>query len=163
MNIDLLREELEQDEGCVFSIYLDHLGKKTFGIGHLVLPTDPEYSLKVGVPVEQLRVHDCFEKDIKIVLEDCVILYKDFYSLPESVQRVLANMMFNLGRTRLTQFKDLKKAIEARDYNAAADAMIDSRWYTQVPNRAERLVQRMRVAAYNSENWDKPDTTTKEQ
>jgi lysozyme len=163
MNIGRLRKELEQDEGCVFSVYLDHLDKKTFGIGHLILPTDPEYSFVVGMSVSKLRVHDCFEEDIKTVLEDCVILYEDFYSLPESVQHVLANMMFNLGRTRLTQFRDLKKAIEARDYNAAADAMIDSRWYTQVPNRAERLVQRMRVTAYNSESWDKPSSDIKEQ
>tara|TARA_R110002051_G_C8628227_1_gene484373 strand:- start:348 stop:842 length:495 start_codon:yes stop_codon:yes gene_type:complete len=160
MDIDRLRQELEQDEGCVFSIYLDHLGKKTFGIGHLVLPTDPEYPLKVGIPVSKLRVHDCFEEDIKIVLEDCEILYEDFYSLPESVQHVLANMMFNLGRTRLTQFKDLKKAIENRDFSSAADAMVDSRWYTQVPNRAERLVHKMRMTIYNAEDWDKPNTTT---
>ena len=69
-------------------------------------------------------------------------------------------MMFNLGRTRLTQFKDLKKAIENRNFSSAADAMVDSRWYTQVPNRAERLVHKMRMTIYNAEDWDKPNTTT---
>ena len=43
MDIDKLREEIEYDEGSVNKIYLDHLGLPTFGIGHLVLESDPEY------------------------------------------------------------------------------------------------------------------------
>ena len=42
MNIDKLRKELEADEGRVDKIYLDHFGFETFGIGHLVIETDPE-------------------------------------------------------------------------------------------------------------------------
>ena len=42
MNIDKLREELTFDEGCIDKIYLDHLNYPTFGIGHLILETDPE-------------------------------------------------------------------------------------------------------------------------
>ena len=37
-----LKKELISDEGCVLSIYEDHLGYKTVGIGHLILPTDEE-------------------------------------------------------------------------------------------------------------------------
>ena len=36
MNKDQLREELADDEGCKFEIYLDHLGLPTFGIGALI-------------------------------------------------------------------------------------------------------------------------------
>ena len=42
MNKDQLREELAEDEGCKFEIYLDHLGLPTFGIGHLVVEDDPD-------------------------------------------------------------------------------------------------------------------------
>lgn len=35
--------------------------------------------------------------------------------------------------------------IATRDWNKAADEMVDSKWYTQVPNRARRLVDRMRA------------------
>jgi len=31
------------------------------------------------------------------------------------------------------------------NWQEAADQMVDSRWYTQVPNRAQRLEQRMRA------------------
>jgi len=54
-------------------------------------------------------------------------------------------MMFNLGYPRLSKFKGMKQGVDARDWNAAADEMVDSRWYHQVTNRAERLVQRMRA------------------
>ena len=43
MNLDQLRKELEVDEGCVYEVYLDHLGYPTFGIGHLVREDDPEH------------------------------------------------------------------------------------------------------------------------
>ena len=38
-----LRQELAEDEGCKYEIYLDHLGLPTFGIGHLVTKEDKEY------------------------------------------------------------------------------------------------------------------------
>ena len=44
MNIDKLRKQLEIDEGVKYEVYLDHLGKKTFGIGHLTISGDPENS-----------------------------------------------------------------------------------------------------------------------
>ena len=36
MKFDRLYQRLKIDEGCKFEIYDDHLGYKTFGIGHLV-------------------------------------------------------------------------------------------------------------------------------
>ena len=71
-------------------------------------------------------------------------LHPDFESLPEDAQRIIANMMFNMGRPRLSKFKGMKRGVDSRDWNAAADEMVDSNWYKQVTNRAERLVTRMR-------------------
>ena len=48
MNIEKLRKELEIDEGVKYEIYLDHLGLPTFGIGHLVTKSDPEFGEPVG-------------------------------------------------------------------------------------------------------------------
>jgi len=52
--------------------------------------------------------------------------------------------MFNMGYTRLSKFKGMKRGVDSEDWNAAADEMVDSRWYRQVTNRADRLVKRMR-------------------
>ena len=144
MNIDKLRKELEADEGRVDKIYLDHFGFETFGIGHLVIETDPEDGLPVDTAITSLRVVEAFEDDVETVVEDCTILYPDFNDLPEEAQRIIANMMFNMGRTRLSKFRGMKRGVDARDWNAAADEMVDSNWYNQVTNRASRLVERMR-------------------
>ena len=144
MDIEKLREELEYDEGSVNEIYLDHLGLATFGVGHLVRKEDPEYGWEVGTPVDADRCVEAFNTDIETVLSDCKLLYSDFEDLPEEAQRIIANMMFNMGRPRLSKFKGMKRGVDARDWNAAADEMVDSRWYRQVTNRADRLVERMR-------------------
>ena len=147
MNIEKLREEIAADEGEVNEIYLDHLGLPTFGIGHLVLASDPESGLPVGTPIDNDRVVEAFESDIQTVLSDCSKLYSDFDDLPEEARRVIANMMFNMGRPRLSKFKGMKSGVDARDWNRAADEMVDSRWYRQVTNRADRLVTRVRALA----------------
>jgi len=127
MNIDQLREELKIDEGCKYEIYLDHLGLPTFGIGHLVLDSDMEYGQEVGTPVSEDRVNECFAKDVETVLSESLQLYPNFEVLPEEAQLIIANMMFNMGRPRLSKFKGMKAAIDAGDYH-----------------RADRLVARMR-------------------
>lgn len=145
MNIEQLRNELEIDEGVKYEIYLDHLGLPTFGIGHLVTENDPEHGQEVGTAVSEERVAEVFEQDVQITLDECKVLYSDFDELPEECQLIIANMMFNMGRPRLSQFKMMKACIDDRDFEGAADQMMDSKWYRQVTNRADRLVTRMRA------------------
>ena len=147
MDLDLLRSQLEIDEGVKYEIYNDHLGYATFGVGHLVIESDPEYGMDIGTPVSESRVIEAFEQDCENVLSDCNILYEDFDDLPSEAQQVIANMMFNMGRPRLSGFKGMKRGVDARDWNAAADEMIDSAWNRQVPKRAKRLVRRIRALA----------------
>jgi len=147
MNIENLRKELELDEGVKYEIYNDHLGYATFGIGHLVIDSDPEHGQEIGTAVSKDRVIEAFNNDVQIVLSDCERLYNDFNVLPEEVQLIIANMMFNMGRPRLSKFKGMKAGVDSKDWNKAADEMIDSAWYRQVPNRAGRLVKRMRALA----------------
>mgnify|MGYP003111289753 FL=1 len=145
MNKDKLRQELAEDEGCKYEIYLDHLGLPTFGIGHLVVEGDPEHGQPVGTAVDEERVRQVFSLDIASTLDECQVLYPDFDDLPEEAQLIIANMMFNMGRPRLSKFKGMKAGVDAKDWNRAADEMVDSRWYDQVTNRAKRLVARMRA------------------
>ena len=142
--MEKLQEELENDEGVKYEVYNDHLGYPTFGIGHLILDSDPEYGSSTGTEVSEERVKEAFEADVVGVVSDCETLYPDFEELPEEAQRIIANMMFNMGRTRLSKFKGMKRGVDAQDWNAAADEMVDSSWYKQVTNRADRLVARMR-------------------
>jgi len=144
MNMEKLREELENDEGVKYEVYLDHLGYPTFGIGHLITDDDPECGAPVGTKVDSDRVKEAFETDVEGVLSDCERLYVQFEHLPEEVQLIVANMMFNMGYSRLSRFKGMHRGVDARNWEAAADEMVDSQWYNQVTNRADRLVVRMR-------------------
>ena len=143
MDINKLKETLKIDEGVVYEIYNDHLGYPTFGIGHLVLEGEPEHGLSVGTPVTEERVDECFERDVEYVLNDCRVLHEDFDNYPEEVKQIIANMMFNMGRTRLTKFRKHNAALQEGDWKTAAIEGRDSRWYKQVTNRAERLMKRL--------------------
>jgi len=159
MNKDALREELAEDEGCKFEIYLDHLHLPTFGIGHLIKEHDPEYGLPVGTEVSEDRVRKAFNLDIAVTIEDCRRLCDnvgvDFNELdlryPDGAL-ALCNMTFNLGYPRFNKFKKMWAAVaEAMEdpkawLTVAAEAE-DSRWFDQVPNRAKRLTARFRALA----------------
>ncbi len=61
-------EQLKIDEGVVYEVYHDHLGLPTFGVGHLVLDSDPAYGKDLGFPVDEDRVKECCEKDLDTAL-----------------------------------------------------------------------------------------------
>lgn len=144
MNREAVFEQLKIDEGVVYEIYEDHLGYATFGVGHLVLESDPEHGEPVGTPVSEERVRECFEKDLQTAIDECVVLYKEAWeTFPGEVQEVLVNMLFNLGRPRLTKFKNFNAKLIEGDYAGAAPEGLDSLWARQVGNRAERLMERL--------------------
>ena len=143
MDIERLKEEIKEDEGYKNEIYLDHLSLKTLGVGHLIKETDPEYDLEVGTHIDDERVNELFEEDINVTIDECRKLYYDFDRLPEEAQLIICNMMYNMGRPRLSRFHKMKRAVENRDWKEASNQMKDSKWYRQVTNRADRLCNRM--------------------
>ena len=66
---------------------------------------------------------------------------------PEEAQRIIANMIFNLGRTRFLGFKKFIDAVKDCNWSEAADEMVASNWYGQVKGRSKRLEKRMRSLA----------------
>ena len=137
-------EQLKIDEGVVYEIYRDHLGYPTFGVGHLITKSDPEYGFPVGTSISEERVAQAFEADLDVSLRECGVLYGHSWSnFPDEVKEILVNMMFNLGRPRLSKFKKMYGHLEMGDWKNAAIEGRDSRWYRQVGNRAERLMTRL--------------------
>jgi len=145
MNRSNVYRQLKIDEGVKYEIYNDHLGLPTVGVGHLILTEDAEYGKPLGTPISEERSAELFEQDLDLAISEANKLYDDFDDLPDEVQEIIVNMIFNLGRPRLAKFKGMRAGVDARDWNKAADEMVDSRWYNQVTNRADRLVQRMRT------------------
>jgi hypothetical protein len=52
-------------------------------------------------------------------------------------------MCFQLGRPRLSKFKNLIAAVNDLDWASMSDEMEDSNWYKQTTNRADRLIARV--------------------
>ena len=94
--------------------------------------------------VDEIRVNEVFEQDIQVTVDECKILFVDWSNLPEEVKLITANMMFNMGRPRLSKFKKMIQAIKDGNWIEAGNQMQDSRWYKQVTNRADRLINRMK-------------------
>ena len=143
MNIDILRKEIEADEGCKYETYRCSEGYPTAGIGHLLTEWDEEYSEPIGTAVSEEQVQKWFEKDVQTAINDCQDIFNDFDSLPEDIQHVLINMAFQLGGPRLSKFKRMIAAVEVEDYREMSLEMEDSRWFKQTPNRAQRLIDRV--------------------
>ena len=144
MNIDILRKEIEADEGCKYETYHCSEGHLTGGIGHLITEWDEEiYSGPIGTSIPEEQVQEWFEKDVQTAINDCKDIFNDFDSLPEDIQHVLINMAFQLGGPRLSKFKRMIAAVEVEDYREMSLEMEDSRWFKQTPNRAQRLIDRV--------------------
>ena len=144
--IEQIKEDLVKHEGYVAEIYLCSENYPTFGIGHMVTEEDMEYTWPVGTPVTDERILQVFHDDCNAACTDASALFLNFSSHPENVQRVLVNMAFNLGRSRLGKFKNMITAVNEGNYSKAADEMMDSKWYRQVKRRGEELVEIMRGA-----------------
>lgn len=146
--------QIRLDEGVRTRAYRDTVGELTIGVGHLVTPAD---GISDGQEITMARVEELYARDLDA---HALIAYRyintgdgattlssnvdpsAFLALPLEVQRVLFNMAFNLGG-RLAGFKNLRKAVKAGDWAAAAAAMGSSKWCTQVGPRCTRLRTRM--------------------
>jgi lysozyme len=97
----------------------------------------------LGTAVSEDRVISCFAKDVETVISDCKKLHEGWDGYPQEVKQVIANMMFNMGLTRLSKFRKHNAALQCGDWQEAAVEGRDSRWYKQVTKRAERLMVRL--------------------
>jgi lysozyme len=134
MNLTLLEQELEIDEGKKKKPYKCTAGKWTIGIGRNL---DDR-----GLSDDEITY--LFRNDIQSVFDDLDRSLPWWRKLSDARQRVLANMCLNLGITRLLGFKNTLKAVEEGRYNDAAEGMLASLWAKQVGARAQRLAKMMR-------------------
>ena len=144
VDVDQLMDEIELDEGRVEMIYRCSEGYLTVGIGHKILQSDPEYGEPEGTLITADRCDDLFYNDIDNILDNIYAIFPDFDNLPEEVQLILLNMNFQMGLNGLSKFKNMRAAIDNQDWQTAADEMTNSKWFYQTPNRAKRLIARMR-------------------
>lgn len=134
MNLDALRQELEEDEGRTNKLYRCPAGKLTIGVGHNIEQD--------GVP-DQI-VDALLNIDIQDAKTDLDRAFPFWRTLSDARQRALVNMCFNMGIRRLVGFKKMWSALGDDDYERAAKEALNSKWAQQVGSRAVRLADMIR-------------------
>ena len=140
MNMDRLLQSVKKHEGYRNKVYLDTLGKRTVGVGHLCVEDfwedDKEYSEEMLMNI--------LKDDLKNAIEGAERLLKDCHILDSLAKEIIVEMVFQLGETGVSKFKNMLKALkEGPDYQTAASEMLDSRWAKQTPNRAAAMSSEM--------------------
>lgn len=136
--------------------YLDSEGIPTIGIGFNLERGDaPVKIAALGLDYDDVvagrqtlsdaQIDRLLADDLVTAIGDARDLFADFDSLTTPRQIVLVDMAFNLGKPRLANFRKMIAAIDAGDWEEAADQMMDSRWYRQVKTRGDRNVAVMRT------------------
>jgi lysozyme len=140
-NLLVLISELRRDEGVEYVAYKDTKGIDTTGVGHNLqaspLPDGWSY------PLTDEQVNVLLTQDISNVFADLDHNLPWWTDLNDVRQRVLANMAFNLGITKLLGFKNTLAAMRQGKYKDASSGMLNSAWASQVRGRAVRLADMM--------------------
>jgi lysozyme len=131
-----LVRQLNGDEGRKPCVYQDHLGFWTIGIGRLVDARKP------GAGLRPKEMDYLLSNDIEDRVQQLTTRLPWFVNLDEARQGVLLNMSFQLGVDGLLGFT--LELVRTGQYTAAADAMLQSKWAGQTPERAKRLSDQMR-------------------
>lgn len=134
MNRDELRSMLVLHEGLRLHPYKCTAGKTTIGVGRNL----------DDVGISQDEAMDLLDHDIDRVEAELDATWPWWREMTDARQLVLADMCFNLGRSRLGGFVNTLAAMKAGNYDGAADGMLASLWATQVGARAQRLAKMMR-------------------
>jgi len=140
-----LKIQLKVDEGIRYRRYLDTVGKWTIGVGHNI-SDDPHYHFTLAdEPLSDRQVMALLEDDINETERQLDARLPWWRTLNDARQNVLANMCFNMGITTLSTFRNTLRAMKEGRFTDAAHGMEQSKWYTQVGDRAKRLVAIMRA------------------
>lgn len=131
---EALKKELTRDEGCKLEAYQDSLGWWTIGVGHNM------GGLKRILSITQAESDAFLDMDIRIAEQMAQRFYPQYVNFDDVRQRALINMVFNLGG-KILNFHNFRDAIARADWVNAGLEMVNSRWYTQVGDRAVRLRQ----------------------
>lgn len=123
---------LRKEEGLRTEPYLDTRKILTFGYGFTyITENEAEYML-------EQRVRE-LQNNLNRYLSNNKIMLDDFR------RAVLIDMSYQLGWNGCLSFKKMWESIKNKDYNEAANQMIDSNWHRQTRDRCSRLARKMRL------------------
>ena len=142
MNLERLMESVKKHEGYRNKVYLDTLGKRTVGVGHLCVEDfwedDKEY--------EEKFLMEILAEDLQNAIKGARELKEEHSctDIDEIAQEIIVEMVFQLGKNGVSKFKNMWKALSEHNYTGASYEMLDSKWAKHTPNRAKSMAELMK-------------------
>ncbi|BDU12074.1 hypothetical protein [Escherichia phage phiWec190] len=156
---------LAVDEGLKLTVYPDTLGYWTVGIGHLLTKKkdkaeairilDALVGRKTNGVITEKEARAIFADDVekaKKQIKNSSILAPIYDKVSETRKLAIINMVFQLGLTGTEGFKNSLTLISNSYYTQAGKNMRASKWYSQTPNRAERVIKVLTSGTLDSYN-----------
>ena len=139
MEMSRLLQSVKKHEGYRNKVYLDTLGKRTVGVGHLCV----EDFWEDNKEYEEKFLMTILKHDLQTAIKGAERLLKDCPVLDDLAKEIIIEMVFQLGETGVSKFKNMIKALKIPDYQTAAIEMLDSKWAKQTPERAAGMSSEM--------------------
>lgn len=136
MNPQLLAS-LKAHEGLRLKPYKDTEGVLTVGYGH-----------NLEEEITQADAEVWLIQDLNKAIRELDRAFAGWRAHSEVRQNVLIEMQFNMGAVRLAGFLKFWGALRSNDYAKAAQEMLNSKWASQVGQRARTLAARMETGSF---------------
>lgn len=133
-------ETLIAEEGFRASAYQDHLDFWTIGHGICI-------DARKGCGITEAESRYLLTNRVSAATTGLRIKLPWFAGLDEARQSALVQMAYQLGLGGLLGFKNMLAAIQAGDYERAAQEALNSAWAKQTPARAYRVADMIRNGA----------------
>lgn len=152
---------LRIDEGCKLELYKDTEGYWTIGIGQLITKNPSKDVARDELDklmgricdgqITQREAEELFNRSVEKARKSIMgspVLEPVYSGLDEIRRCALINMVFQMGLAGVVGFPKGMRLLKAKQWDAAAIELADSRWYKQTPNRSKRV-----IATFKTGTW----------
>lgn len=147
MNRTFIEQLITKHEGTRLSVYADTKGNLTIGCGFNLDSGDaPHICAMFGINyvgirngeinLTQAQVYEIFEFQLNVVIGQAIQTFANFIIMPDTVQAVICDMIFEMGLPRFLGFADTIRDLKLGSYKQAAIDALNSLWAKEVPERA---------------------------
>ena len=145
MTITNVIDQLMRDEGFRADVYVDTVGKRTCGYGHN-LDANPLPDL--AFPITEAQATQILGVDVERISTALQRALPWITTLDDARYGCLQNCAFNMGVNGLLGFHHMLAAMQIGDWETAKSAGENSKWYTQVGDRAVRLMTQLETGVW---------------
>ena len=156
IQLSIIKQDIRENEGFRIMPYFCPANKLTVGYGFNMDYLTEKHLNLINKSIEDINKKGMNKPEAELILDikvkqliEDVGCFVDLESLTEARQLVMLDMCYQMGRTRFGKFKLMLRAVADKDWERAADEIIDSEYYGEMEKlksvRAKRNVKMMRT------------------